>query len=153
MTDYRQIFEPAYEWSRQQRYLNEEGRQSATPQLSPLLQRWLSLFEFYTYGMYASEMRETRGLMRGLVVEGLGRGFRDYQHDNLQTYREMEATLSLEDENAVLWRNRIWDLRNGLSSDPSEIAEEILILNWQRKIPHRVASDWFNELVRSPGQE
>lgn len=153
VADYRQIFEPAYEWSRKRRHLNEEGRRSTTPELSPLLQGWLSLFEFYTYGMYAGEMAETRGLMRSLIEAGLEHGFRDYQHDNRQTYREVNSSLSLEYGSAVLWRNQMWNIKNDLTDDPSEAAEEILLLNRQRKIPHRVASDWFNEIVRSPGHE
>lgn len=151
VTDFRQVFEPAYDWSRERRHLNEEGRTSTTPQLSPFLLSWLSLFEFYTYGMYAGGMRETRGLMRGLIEEGLERGFRTYQHDNLRTYREMDASLSLKYGNAVLWRNQMWNLKDDLSADPSEAAEEILLLHRQRKIPYSVAVDWFNEYVHSPG--
>lgn len=152
VADYRQVFEPAYEWSRQRRYLNEQGRQSTNPELSPLILGWLSLFEFYTYGMFAGGMRETQGLMRGLIEEGLERGFRDYQH-NLQTYREVNSSVSLEYGNAVLWRNQMWNLKESLPSNPSEIAEQILLLNRQRRIPHGVASEWFDELVRNPGYE
>jgi hypothetical protein len=151
VADYRQIFEPAYDWSRERRHLNEEGRTSTTPELSPFLRSWMALFEFYTYGMFAGGMRETRGLMRGLIEEGMESGFRTYQHDNLQTYREMDAALSLEYGNAVLWRNRMWNLRNDLSNDPSEAAEEILLLHRQGKIPYDVAVEWFNEFVHSPG--
>ena len=68
-----------------------------------------------------------------LIEEGLESGFRTYQHDNLQTYREMDASLSFEYRNAVLRQNRMWNLRNDLFNDLSKAAEEILLLHRQGK--------------------
>jgi hypothetical protein len=153
LTDLRQLFEPAYDWSRERRRLNEQGRTSTHPDLSPFLLGWLSLFEFFSYGMYAGGKNETQVLMRGLVENGLERGFRQYQHENHQTYREIDASLELNYGDPVLRDNYLRDIHNGLPSDPSNIAEQIMALRRQRKIPYRVASRWIDEYVRTQSLE
>lgn len=87
------MLEPAYDWSRQRRRLDEEGRTSASPDFDQLLWSWLSLFEFFSYGMYAGGKQETQVLIREMVENGIEQGYREYQNDNLQTYREVEAEL------------------------------------------------------------
>lgn len=153
LTDLRQLFEPAYDWSRERRRLTDQGRTSTHPDLSPFLLSWLSLFEFFSYGMYAGGKNETQVLMRGLVENGLERGFRQYQHENRQTYREIDASLDLNYGNPILRNNYLRDIHNDLPSDPSKIAEQIMTLRRQRKIPHHIASQWIDEYVRNPSLE
>ncbi|WP_254762259.1 hypothetical protein [Natrinema marinum] len=153
LTDLRQLFEPAYDWSRERRHLNEHGRTSTHPDLSPFLLSWMSLFEFFSYGMYAGGKNETQVLMKGLVENGLERGFRQYQHENRQTYREIDVSLEFNYGNPMLRNNYLRNIHNDLSSDPSKIAEQIMTLRRQRKIPYRVASRWIDEYVRTPSLE
>ncbi|QIB74964.1 hypothetical protein G3I44_12145 [Halogeometricum borinquense] len=150
LADIQQLFEPAYDWSREHRRLDEEGLTSTTPDLDQLLWSWLFLFEFFSYGMYAGGKQETQILMQGLVEEGIERGYREYQHDNLQTYREMDVDLGLNYGNLVLRNNYLRGVQEDLPSETSEIAKEILRLRRQRKISQPDASRWFDEYVRKP---
>jgi len=150
LQDIQQVFEPAYEWSRERRHLNEQGRTETRPDLSMFLQGWLSLFEFYAYGMLAGDMEETHGLMRGLMTTGLERGIRGYQHENYRTYQEVAASLSLEYGSKVLQENYLRQVQNDLPSEPDKAAEEVMRLYRQRKIPYQVASQLIEHYVQSP---
>ena len=150
LADIQQLFEPAYDWSRERRRLDEEGRTSAQPDIDQLLWSWLALFEFFSYGMYAGGKQETQVLMQGLVEGGIERGYREYQHDNLQTYREIDVDLGLNYGNLVLRNNYLRGVQQDLPSETSEIAEEVLRLRRLRKISQIDASRWFDEFVRKP---
>ncbi|MDS0261864.1 hypothetical protein NDI56_20885 [Haloarcula sp. S1CR25-12] len=153
VTDIRQVFEPAYEWSRERRRLDEEGRTSSNPDVDQLLWSWLSLFEFFSYGMHAGGKQETQILMQGLVEGGIERGYREYQHDNLPKYREIEANLGLDYGNLVMRNNYLRGVLRDLPSEPSKIAEEVMRLRQLRKISQMDASRWFDEYVRRPDTE
>lgn len=150
LADIQQLFEPAYDWSRERRQLDEEGRTSAQPDIDQLLWSWLALFEFFSYGMYAGGKRETQVLMEGLVEGGIERGYREYQHDNLQTYREIDVDLGLNYGNLMLRNNYLRGVQQDLPSETSEIAKEVLRLRRLRKISQIDASRWFDEYVRQP---
>ncbi|MDL0142528.1 hypothetical protein [Halobacterium salinarum] len=150
LADIQQLFEPAYDWSRERRQLDEEGRTSAQPDIDQLLWSWLALFEFFSYGMYAGGKQETQVLMQGLVEGGIERGYREYQHDNLQTYREIDVDLGLNYGNLVLRNNYLRGVQQDLPSETSEIAKEVLRLRRLRKISQIDASRWFDEYVRKP---
>jgi hypothetical protein len=150
IADIRQVFGPAYQWSRDRRQLSEEGRTSAMPDLHHLLRSWLSLFQFFSYGMYAGGKRETQILMRGLLEEGIEYGYREYQHDNLQTYREIDTKLELSYGNDELRSNYLRGVRQDLPSGTSELAEEIMRLRRLKKISQADASHWFDEYVQNP---
>jgi hypothetical protein len=150
LADIQQLFEPAYDWSRERRQLDEEGRTSAQPDIDQLLWSWLALFEFFSYGMYAGGKQETQVLMQGLVEGGIERGYREYQHDNLQTYREIDVDLGLNYGNLVLRNNYLRGVQQDLPSETSEIAKEVLRLRRLRKISQMDASRWFDEYVRKP---
>ncbi|WP_245742049.1 hypothetical protein [Natrinema salaciae] len=150
LADIQQLFEPAYDWSRERRRLDEEGRTSTPPDLDQLLWSWLSVFEFFSYGMYAGGKQETQVLMQGLVEGGIERGYREYQHDNLQTYRKIDVDLRLNYGNLVLRNNYLRGIQQDLPSETSEIAEEVLRLRRLRKISQADASRWFDEYVRKP---
>lgn len=150
LADIQQLFGPAYDWSRARRQLDEEGRTSAKPDIDQLLWSWLALFEFFSYGMYAGGKQETQILMEELIEEGIERGYREYQHDNLQTYREIDADLGLSYGNLVLRNNYLRGVQQDLPSETSELAEEVLRLRRLRKISHTDASRWFDEYVQQP---
>ncbi|MFC7046969.1 hypothetical protein ACFQH6_17575 [Halobacteriaceae archaeon GCM10025711] len=150
LPDIRQVFEPSYEWARQRRQLDRQGRNVTQPQLSMFLRSWLSLFEFYSYGMYASRMDETEGLMRGLVTEGIERGYRSYQRENKKVFQEVAVSLNIDYGNQILWRNYLLQLQNELPNDPTEIAEQVIRWDRERRIPHNIAQQWIEEFVRRP---
>lgn len=150
LADIQQLFEPAYDWSRERRQLDEEGRTSVQPDIDQLLWSWLALFEFFSYGMYAGGKRETQVLMEGLVEGGIERGYREYQHDNLQTYREIDVDLGLNYGNLMLRNNYLRGVQQDLPSETSETAKEVLRLRRLRKISQIDASRWFDEYVRQP---
>lgn len=150
LVDIQQLFEPAYDWSRDRRRLDEEGRTSTQPEIDQLLWSWLALFEFFSYGMYAGGKRETQVLMQALVESGIERGYREYQHDNLQTYREIDVDLGLNYGNLVLRNNYLRSVQQELPSETPEIAKEVLRLRRLRKISQADASRWFEEFVRKP---
>ena len=150
LADIQQLFEPAYDWSRERRQLDEEGRTSAQSDIDQLLWSWLALSEFFSYGMYAGGKRETQVLMEGLVEGGIERGYREYQHDNLQTYREIDVDLGLNYGNLMLRNNYLRGVQQDLPSETSEIAKEVLRLRRLRKISQIDASRWFDEYVRQP---
>jgi hypothetical protein len=150
LADIQQLFDPAYDWSRNRRRLDEEGRTSTQPEIDELLRSWLSLFEFFSYGMYAGGKQETQVLMEGLIEGGIERGYREYQHDNLQTYREIDVNIDLNYGNLVLRNNYLRGVQQDLPSETSEIAKEVLRLRRLRKISQIDASRWFNEYVRKP---
>lgn len=152
-TDIRQIFEPAYEWSRERRRLDDQGLTSKNPEITPLLWGWLGLFEFFSYGMYAGGKPETQILMKALIQDGIERGFRQYQHDKSQTYEEIDASLSLQYGNPVLQNNHLRSIRNDLPKEPNKVAEQVMRLHRERKIPQNIASHWINEFVHHPGQD
>lgn len=150
LADIQQLFDPAYDWSRNRRRLDEEGRTSTQPEIDELLRSWLSLFEFFSYGMYAGGKQETQVLLEGLVEGGIERGYREYQHDNLQTYREIDVDLDLNYGNLVLRNNYLRGVQQDLPSETSEIAKEVLRLRRLRKISQKDASRWFDEYVQQP---
>jgi hypothetical protein len=150
LADIQQLFDPAYDWSRERRQLDEDRRTSAQPDMDQLLWSWMSLFEFFSYGMYAGGKQETQVLMEGLVEGGIERGYREYQHDNLQTYREIDVDLDLNYGNLVLRNNYLRGVQQDLPSETSEIAKEVLRLRRLRKISQKDASRWFDEYVRQP---
>ena len=151
--DIQQVFEPAYEWSRERRHLNEQGRTETTPDLSMFLQSWLSLFEFYAYGMLAGDMEETHGLMREIITTGLERGIRGYQHENYRTYQEVSVTLSMEYGNKILQENYLRQVQDEIPPEPDEAAEQVIKLYRQRKIPYSVANQWIEYFVQNPEEE
>lgn len=153
IADIQQLFEPAYEWSREHRRREEDGPASGNPELTRLLQSWMALFEFFSYGMYAGGKQETEILMQVLVENGIERGFREWQNENLQTYREVDAGLQLNHGNLVLRNNYLNGIENDLSSTPSEIAEEVIRLRRNRKISEREANKLFEKYVRNPTSE
>ena len=110
----------------------------------------MALFEFFSYGMYAGGKQEIQVLMQGLVEGGIERGYREYQHDNLQTYREIDVDLGLNYGNLVLRNNYLRGVQQDLPSETSEIAKEVLRLRRLRKISQIDASRWFDEYVRKP---
>lgn len=150
LADIQQLFEPAYDWSRERRRLDEKGRTSTTLDLDQLLWSWLSLFEFFSYGMYAGGKPETQVLMQGIVEGGIERGYREYQHDNLQTYREIDVDLGLNYDNLVMRNNYLRGVQQDLPSETSEIAKEVFRLRRLRKISQADASRWFDEYVQNP---
>lgn len=150
LADIQQLFEPAYDWSRERRRLDEKGRTSTTLDLDQLLWSWLSLFEFFSYGMYAGGKPETQVLMQGIVEGGIERGYREYQHDNLQTYREIDVDLGLNYDNLVMRNNYLREVQQDLPSETSEIAKEVFRLRRLRKISQADASRWFDEYVQNP---
>ncbi|MFY4815275.1 hypothetical protein ACOJIV_21640 [Haloarcula sp. AONF1] len=150
LADIQQLFDPAYDWSRNRRRLDEEGRTSTQPEIDELLRSWLSLFEFFSYGMYAGGKQETQVLMEGLIEGGIERGYREYQHDNLQTYREIDVNIDLNYGNLVLRNNYLRGVQQDLPSETSEIAKEVLRLRRLRKISQKDASRWFDEYVQQP---
>ncbi len=150
LADIQQLFDPAYDWSRNRRRLDEEGRTSTQPEIDELLRSWLSLFEFFSYGMYAGGKQETQVLMEGLIEGGIERGYREYQHDNLQTYREIDVNIDFNYGNLVLRNNYLRGVQQDLPSETSEIAKEVLRLRRLRKISQKDASRWFDEYVQQP---
>lgn len=150
IADIQQLFDPAYEWSRERRRREEDGPASGNPELTRLLRSWMALFEFFSYGMYAGGKQETEILMQGLVENGIERGFREWQNENLQTYQEVDAGLQLNYGNLVLRNNYLHGIENDLSSTPSEIAEEVIRLRRNRKISEREANELFEKYVRNP---
>lgn len=150
LADIQQLFDPAYDWSRNRRRLDEEGRTSTQPEIDELLRSWLSLFEFFSYGMYAGGKQETQVLMEGLVEGGIERGYREYQHDNLQIYREIDVNIDLNYGNLVFRNNYLRGVQQDLPSETSEIAKEVLRLRRLRKISQKDATRWFDEYVQQP---
>lgn len=151
--DIQQIFEPAYEWSRKKRHLNEQGRQSSYPHFSEFLEAWTYLFEFYTHGMYASRMAESQELMEELLMQGVERGVRKYQFKYLSTYRPVTANVAVQSGERLFQDDYLDHVAERLPQDPDQIAEQILQLHRQRKIPSKVANTWIEEFVHTPGLE
>ena len=150
ITDIQQLFEPAYEWSRERRRREEDGPASGNPELTRLLRSWMALFEFFSYGIYVGGKQETQILMQGLVENGIERGFREWQNENLPRYREVDAELQLNYSNLVRRDNYLRGIESGLPSNPSEIAEEVVRLRRNRKISEREANELFKKYVRNP---
>lgn len=150
VTDIQQVFEPAYEWSREKRELIDQGLTETNPELPMFLYGWLAAIEFFSYGMHAGGKAEARGMMRDLVGEGIERGARYYQVENQKVLREVSASLDLQYGHEILWRNYIQQLQNQLPDDPDKIAEQVLHWYRERRIPYRVASHWIEEFVRKP---
>lgn len=148
--DTRQIFEPAYEWGRKKRRLNEQGRESAYPELPMLVKSWLSTFELFAYGMYASNIAETQALIRWTVTEGIERGYRGFHQNNRNVFRPIAASLDIQYGNQVLWKNYLSELESSLPEEPDEIAEQVLIWHNERRIPHNIAQRWIQRYVRTP---
>lgn len=148
--DIRQIFEPAYEWGRKKRELNEQGRESASPELPMFMKAWLSTIELYSYGMYASNIAETRSLMPWVITEGIERGYRKFHQDNRTVFRPITASLDIQSGNQILWENHLTELEHKLPDEPDEIAKQILIWNREGKIPLSVAKRWMEDYINNP---
>lgn len=148
--DIEQIFEPAYEWSIEKRKQLERGPAEGDPDFTPFLRGLISFFELFGYGLSAGGKQETQLLLEGLPEQGIEHGYRQYQHDNRQTYQEIDVTLSIEYGNLVLRDNYLRAIWRGLTGSPSDKIEQIARLSFQRKIPPDVASNWIKELTQSP---
>lgn len=150
VADIEQVFEPAYEWSRNKRELNEQGRNSASPKLPIFLLGWLSAFEFYSYGMHAGGKAEARAIMQDLVSEGLERGSRGYQVENHRGIREVSAITKVDYHERMSREDYLFQLQSKLPNEPNQIAEQIMRWYNQRRISHRTASVWIEEFVQQP---
>lgn len=146
--DRTQIFEPAYDWSREKRLLSEEGRNSATPDVPNILYSWISVFEFFAYGMNAGGKDEVFGLMNSLACEGFERGLRQLHHAHRDYYRDMSVSLSFNPGTGMIWNDYIRECESNLPNRPSDVAEEIIRMERQRKIPSDVADSWIQHYVR-----
>lgn len=144
-TDVRQVFEPAYQWSREKRKLREQGR-TADPKLGPFLQAWLSAFRFYSYGMYAGGIGETEFLLRGLVENGLEQGCRELQFQTNNTYRPVEVSVNVSLSQEMSQQEYLEDIRGSLPRDASKAARRIIELSRRRMIPHETAEKWLRQL-------
>lgn len=145
--DIKTVFEPAYEWAREKRELNDQGRTRTNPDLPRFLHGWLAAFEFFSYGMHATGMSETQRLMKWLAGEGTERGARFAQVRNFQNVREVNASLDIQFGQPEHWRDYILRHHEQLQGGSDEVAEQILQLFRQRKISNDIASRWLEEYV------
>jgi hypothetical protein len=152
LRDYQQIFEPAYEWGRERRRLNEDGRTTASPDFGEFLQAWLSLIEFYTTGFYLGGLVETDQLMQGLVEEGIERGFR-MSNLSSQVRQPISAGLSVEYGSEMLLQNYHAELKNDLPREADARAERVMQLYHERKIGSKVAQQWMQYNARDVNSE
>lgn len=150
LADIQHLFEPAYDWSRQRRLREEEGPASGTPELTQLLHSWMALLEFFSYGMHAGGKQETQILMQWMIENGIERGFREWQNDNIEAYREVSAGVQVNYGNLVLRNTHLLNIENDLPSTSSEVAEEVMRLRRNRKISQAEANRLFDEFVQNP---
>lgn len=145
-----QIFQPAYDWSRKRRLKDEQGRESATIPIPNILYSWISAFEFFSYGMAAGGKEEVLGLLNSLFSEGVERGLRQRHHTHRDYYRDIAVNLSFNYGTGYVWNDYIQEVESNLPNQPSEIAEEIIQLERERRIPSDIASRWIQHYVREP---
>lgn len=144
------MFDPVYEWSRDKRKLNEQGRYSETPDLPEIAFHWLSVFEFFTYGMHAGGKNEARRLMEDIIAEGMERGARSYQLQNQQFYQAVGADAAIDYGDRMLVTTYLRSMEQELAEDPNEIAEQVLKWYRERRIPYQTAVDWIERYVTTP---
>ena len=147
--DIRQVFDPVDDWSRERRRLDMLNRESTSPDVSPFIQSWVELFEFFTISMYANGMPESRELMNEMIETGIERGYRNYQRHTLEDYREVNVDLNIRTSNPVTWESFVGQIADDLPDDPSESYGRIRGLYRQNYITHRQAQWLINNFVNT----
>lgn len=153
VTDIQQVFEPLYGWSIKKRKLEERGRELGSPDLPEVAFGWLAMLEFFSYGMHAGGKSENRGLLQGIIKEGVERGGRNYQLQNSQFFQEVEFHVELLYGEQILLSNYLRSISAELPKNPDEIAEQIIKWYRERRIPYDTAVRWIEYYVRHPSQE
>lgn len=127
----QQIFEPAYDWGRERRQLDEQGRTQTRAEWPFQLSALRSMIEFYCRGMFAGGMAQTTVLMKELIEEGIKNGLRENLLWSRTIYQNAQVSLNIEYTDQYLWQDYLAHLKKQLPSDVKEAME--IIKHWQRQ--------------------
>ena len=144
--DIKQVFEPMYEWGRERRRLNEEGRYSAAPESKELVASMISLFNFFAYSMALSRMGEVVDLRDAIVEEGFERGLRRYSLRTGGDYIDYRADFEISIAQREAMQNHLVHIDREISERP-DAAQKILSLYNQNKIPGDFAQKLWDDYV------
>ena len=147
--DIRQVFDPVDDWSREARKINNQSRESVSPSISPFIQSWIELFEFFTISMYANGMPESRNLMTQMIEIGIERGFRRYQLAVSDVYQDIDAELAIQYINPVTWETYLGQIVQEFPDTPSERYAVIEELYNKNHISHGQFMYLYEEFIKS----
>ena len=147
--DIRQVFDPVDDWSREARQINNQSRESVSPSISPFIQSWIELFEFFTISMYANGMPESRNLMTQMIEIGIERGFRRYQLAVSDVYQDIDAELAIQYINPVTWETYLGQIVQEFPDTPSERYAVIEELYNKNHISHDQFMYLYEEFIES----
>lgn len=147
--DIRQVFDPVDDWSRERRRLDIQNRESTSPDVSPFIQSWVELFEFFTISMYANGMPESRELMNGIIESGIERGYRNYQRHTLGDYREVDVGLTIQTSEPITWESYIRQIADDLPDNASDSYAQIRDLYRRKYITYGHAQWLIDNFVNT----
>jgi len=142
--DIEQIFEPAYEWGRERRKLNENGRYSETPETDQFIYDLVSLFNFFAYSMATSRISEVATLRNQIVEEGFERGLRKYNLRNGRDYVDYNVDINVTIEKRESMQNHKINIDRSIPEQSDEAAAEILDLYHRNKISRSFAQQLWD---------
>jgi len=147
--DIEQIFEPAYQWGRKRRDLNEQGKYSTQPDTPELVYNLLSFMNFFGYSMVLSRLSEVNGLRKMIIEQGLERGLRKYNLRHGKDYLEYNVTVNVEISERKAMQNHLIEVDRKIPEEPDKAAQEILDLHGQYKIPNQFAQKLWEDYVEN----
>lgn len=93
--DIDQLFEPAYEWARDARKGQEQGR-STLPSFPLFLDCWSSMFEFFFYCLATHGIKQSTHLAMAVIEDAIERAVRRYGFDIENKYIDSTANLEVK---------------------------------------------------------
>lgn len=145
--DIEQVSEPLYDWGRDRRRLNEEGRYDQVPESREMIDAWVSLFNFFGYSLALGQLSEMNVLRNLIIQEGLERGYRKYMLSLDQDYINYNADVTVETTERKAMQNHLINIDRRIPEQPNEAAQEILSLYHQYMIPADFAQKLWDEYV------
>ncbi|SDX99444.1 hypothetical protein [Halobellus clavatus] len=145
--DIEQIFDPAYEWGRDRRRLNEEGRYDEYPETNEFIQSLLAFFNFFAYSMAKSRITEVANLRDLIVQEGFERGLRRYHLSTGGDYINYNVDIEVTVAERESMQNHIVNIERNIPEKSDEAAEKILDLYHQNRIPAGFAQQLWDHYV------
>jgi len=145
--DIEQVFEPAYDWGRERRKLNEEGKLEEYPQTGDFINGLVSFFNFFAYSMALGRIQQVNNLRNLVMTEGIESGLRKFMLNYHQDYLEYQASIQVEVTERDAMQNYLVNIDRSIPEKPNEAAEEILRLYNENRIPADFAQQLWDHYV------
>lgn len=136
--DIAQLFEPADEWARKARQINERGRYSSFPDFPLFVESWSAMIQFFVYNQLSTNIAESRLLARWAIERGVSRALRQYGFDFSSEYYVTDVTLDWGVSQRVRLLNYIQHIENEMPAKQGAIEDYLFRLYQANYLPYQL---------------